>query len=604
LERATSIATLAALSLCSLLLLAHIYEFSQTRFFTVDEYHYGHATWLVSQGQRPYLDFFEHHFPLSYVLHAPLFGGDESFTEKALLLRKISFAYILAASLVLGISGWLTTRNPYVGLLSTMLPPAFGFSLMSLVDYRADLFGSILFLCAVALLELNRDRDRRWLAALSGVLLVGSLFMTQKMVVLAGGVVGALWLADRLRALRLWERIAVVPEPRGPRFVQRPWTLVLTGAAGVCLVLGVGLFLGLLPKAFEITVRQALAHEQFHHFESVLLYVGYFWETTWISTLAIALFAVVYLVLGGDGFWKIAVPVALAAGLDIQAQHPYNYFAVCYLVVLCGIRGYAWAVERGSARLAKAQWAIPLLYLLPLALIPNQLSFIAHVSSNDYQLRLLQKIEDYSDEDDAVIDNAGGAMFRKHGSYYFVHGAPHRLLFAEYFRKQLVRDYRESRALFWIHDFRFKKLPEVVQRYLNRQYLRVDGDLRVLGFYTPATVGIPHRRGISVVREDDYYIHRYETREGQLPGSDGLLIDSQPVAGDRIHLEERNYAIEAKPNSPAYILSPVPREFFDDPTIPNEYPEYSRIFEYDPYRSRSGSRLLKPRVRAEEGTSE
>jgi hypothetical protein len=47
------------------------YDFGQRRFFTIDEYQYGHATWLVSQGQRPYLDFYEHHFPLSYVLHAP-----------------------------------------------------------------------------------------------------------------------------------------------------------------------------------------------------------------------------------------------------------------------------------------------------------------------------------------------------------------------------------------------------------------------------------------------------------------------------------------------------------------------------------------------------
>ncbi len=68
-----------------------VYEFGQDRFFTVDEYQFGHATWLVSEGEKPYVDFYEHHFPLSYVLHAPVLLLDGSFSERILRLRKVPF---------------------------------------------------------------------------------------------------------------------------------------------------------------------------------------------------------------------------------------------------------------------------------------------------------------------------------------------------------------------------------------------------------------------------------------------------------------------------------------------------------------------------------
>ena len=101
---------------------------------------------MVSQGERPYVDFYEHHFPLSYVLHAPLVAGDASFPDRALRLRSIAFVYILGASLLLGLATFRATRDALAALLSLLLPPAIGFGLMSAVDYRADNFGAFLFL--------------------------------------------------------------------------------------------------------------------------------------------------------------------------------------------------------------------------------------------------------------------------------------------------------------------------------------------------------------------------------------------------------------------------------------------------------------------------
>lgn len=46
---------------------------SFSRYLVPDEFEHLHAAWLVSQGQVPYKDFFEHHTPLLWYLLAPIF---------------------------------------------------------------------------------------------------------------------------------------------------------------------------------------------------------------------------------------------------------------------------------------------------------------------------------------------------------------------------------------------------------------------------------------------------------------------------------------------------------------------------------------------------
>jgi hypothetical protein len=168
-ERASKIVAGLALTWALVSIWAFVDQFAQQRFFTIDEYQYGHATWLVARGELPYVDFYEHHFPLSYVAHAPLLGAEGSFVERALQLRAISFGYLLAMSLVLLASTWWVTRNPFVAALSAGLPLAFGFGLMSQVDYRADNFAACAMVISLALLEANRERASRSIAVAAGV---------------------------------------------------------------------------------------------------------------------------------------------------------------------------------------------------------------------------------------------------------------------------------------------------------------------------------------------------------------------------------------------------------------------------------------------------
>ena len=556
-----------------------VHRFGQERFFTIDEYQYGHATWLVSEGRRPYVDFYEHHFPLSYVLHGPLLLGDGSFRERALRLRLVPFGYLALLCAVLGVAGYGVTRSVHAALLSALAPLAVGFGLMSAIDYRADNFAACLFLACLALLEANRSWDRRGVALLCGLLFMVAVFMTQKLAVIGGGtcaVFAALDFARRRRA-----RGAAAPAP----FVRHPAAFAASAAAVFTAVIGAGALLGLLPAAWDATIVGAIQHEQVYPTSIPIgRYWGPFWSAAPVSTLAIVAFASVFVAGGRGGFWRAPIAVSAVAAAVARAQYPYNYVLLAELVALCAARGFAQAVEILPLRPAFARSLRPLLSLLPLAVLPHQYAFLTRASSNEQQLNLLAKIEAFSSEDDAVIDNAGGALFRDHGSYYYYHGkAQHRLL-ADYFAHGLVEDYRRSQALFWIADFRLGDLPRSVRQFWRRYYIPADRNLYTLGFSTPRTGDAPAEVEIDVIRAGDYHVHpaglgdaRAQPRaEGEAPGR--LVIESREVSGGTVHLEERRYRITVLPHSPPMFLSLLPPEGFE-PWVSGTL-QHTRLFEY------------------------
>ena len=155
--RSIAVAIAALLAVAGVYAIVELHAFGQERFFTVDEFQTGHATWLVAQGQLPYVDFYEHHFPLGYTLHAPLLdAGAGDFSRYARRMREISFAYLLLMALTLGACRWAITRDTGEALLTVFVPVSFGFTAMSLIDYRVDNLASTLFLACFALLEANR----------------------------------------------------------------------------------------------------------------------------------------------------------------------------------------------------------------------------------------------------------------------------------------------------------------------------------------------------------------------------------------------------------------------------------------------------------------
>jgi hypothetical protein len=568
---------------------ATVYAFSQARFFTIDEYQYGHATWLVANGALPYVDFFEHHLPGSYVLHAPLFVPLWDAETGALLLRKIVFVYWAAVSLLAGLVFFDITRNRFAALLVVMIPPAFGFSLMSAVDYRADNFGAAYFLACLLLLERNRGTQRRALAVAAGILATLAAFMTQKMAFVAGGSLLALLAIDGIRRLpALRARRSDEARP----FIACPVAFVGSAAAlGVLFIAIAGAF-GMLPRGFEITILDALEHER--HYKPFSLfgkgYVAPFWQQTWPSTAAIVFFAGLFFTTEAGILWAVPVALSLIGGSLMLAPYPYNFVFLCWVVALGGVRGAVDAIERLRGRHPALRTMGPALYLVPLLVLGSQLAFVDGTTSNAHQIRLLEKIAHHGSKDDAVIDNQGGAMFNPDASYYFHHGNAHRKMYADYMRENLQADYRESRALFWIRDSRFKALPHRVQSYLTRSYVHGGEGLYVLGRYTRETAGQPQIVHFDAIRSADYWFHLAEgsgAKPLDAPQLSSIRVNGEPVARNPLPLDEGLHEIEIPPNSPAYIVTPADASFFERDPGPRLFVMF---FEYGRRRDQTNTR--------------
>jgi len=553
--RALTILTLAGVAFA---LLWFIFAFGQDRFFTKDEYQWGHLVWLVQQGQVPYLDFYEHHLPLGYLAHAQVVPEDGSFSQRALFLRKIAFAWILAAVAMLGIATYVTRKNLFSALLTAILSLSFGFSLMSAIEFRADNWSGFLTLICLALLEINRRLRRRSIAVTSGVLFALAVFMTQKIVLLGGLALGAMMLPRALDAL------GIRRDPLDPPLVPNAVAFCTAGTAVAALLLVAGAHAGILERGFEINLSEALAHERLYpETIKVFAYALPFLHETLLTTTPILLFAAVSLRHGLAGFWTLPLLLGLAGSLLVKAQYPYNYVLVCFLIVVAAVRGFTDLVERVRPEAPIGRALVPLLYLLPLLLVPGQLDFVRNRTGNEHQLRLLEMVERYTDEDDVVIDDSGSALFRPHRGYYWYHDKAHVQLFSDYFTGTFVDDLRNTRAKFWIRGSRVGQLPKSAQAHLESHYLPFFGSLYVLGFTTlPGSATQARVMEADILRTGHYTLSvepgsasRWADKE---PWRSDLRVDGRPIEGSSIHLEEGRVRLQIEPGAPAFRFTYLP----------------------------------------------
>ncbi|RYZ34176.1 MAG: hypothetical protein EOO72_13355, partial [Myxococcaceae bacterium] len=138
--------------------------------FSIDEFQYAHAAWLMAHGQVPYRDFFEVHFPLVYQVLAPLFRllGDDP--RNVLALRAAMLVPLAGAC----VSVFLLNRRE--GRIAALLAPVLllctpGF-LHFATEVRPDALTAALFLGALAALAVQPGSARS--SFLAGALLAAS----------------------------------------------------------------------------------------------------------------------------------------------------------------------------------------------------------------------------------------------------------------------------------------------------------------------------------------------------------------------------------------------------------------------------------------------
>lgn len=581
--RLTSIIAVSGLATIAVLLLRTVHHFALTRYFTIDEYQWGHATWLVSVGQVPYRDFYEHHLPLGYILHSRFLPNDASFIERALMLRRIAFAYALGGCASVGIAEYITTRNAYAAISYVILPISVGFGLMSAIDYRGDNWCAFVLIGCFSVLRVNQLVRQRWFTAVAGILFALALLMTQKALIFGGGALFVMF------AFSLWRRCA--PRPWHARLaaleIHDPVTFAIAATVPLLMALGVGAWAGILDQAFEIIVKQAWQHEQLYPGFSVWKYLRPYFAYAPISTGALVACALGYAALSTERFWVLPTAAALLSGLSPKAPYPYNLVLASFLVGICAVRGYTGAIEYVARRWPRFEGLTPFGYFIPLLLVPLQLGFVQGVDTNASQLETLRLIETHTTPDDIVIDNEGSALFRPHRSYYWYHGKAHVQMFHDYYDRALAQDLEATRAIFWITSIRSKQLPAAALSYLNSHYVRIRRDLYVLGFAFPQSkLEQPVQKNFDVVRAGEYFFacltNAPDPAAALTWGAEPqLLIDGNTINEASIQLETGPHRVEIHAGLPGCRLTYFPATAFQDKSYVGRH---APLFAYDMMR--------------------
>lgn len=173
-------------------ILVSIFFYSYNRSFDMDGLEHVHTAWKISQGQKIYVDFFQHHHPFFDYMITPvivMYGStvDSLFVSRYIILMLT--ACILAVTYLLALRIF---KNSEVGLLSIILTSVFTAFFMKSTEIRPDVPQTLTGLLAVYFLFTYYDkRSLRCLTA-SAVFLAVSFLFLQKAAVLIVPVAGIL----------------------------------------------------------------------------------------------------------------------------------------------------------------------------------------------------------------------------------------------------------------------------------------------------------------------------------------------------------------------------------------------------------------------------
>ncbi len=174
---------------------------ARTRTFDPDEFQHAHSAFLISQGQLPYLDYFEHHPPLLHFVMAPIMARLHPERNEANAFETLFVLRVLGWSIALlgAIAHFLLARR-LLGTLGASLASLFLWSTLIVfeksMEIRPDTGAFALLQIALLLLVPQASRGRL-LGAFS--LLGVALLLTQKVAFPILGVMVAVWWLRRSR---------------------------------------------------------------------------------------------------------------------------------------------------------------------------------------------------------------------------------------------------------------------------------------------------------------------------------------------------------------------------------------------------------------------
>ena len=487
----------------------------------VDEFEHVHAAYLVSQGQTPYVDFFEHHPPLFYYLGASLLPMRSPTFETLIEARYLALVFGAATILM---AWWLVRRvfgrTEALVTASLLLGNFFLFARGAFI-YLDSYAAALVMLSAVCLVG-STHRPLRYFAA-SAALGLAVLF-TQKaivaafapaMILLARGVSewevpggrskwlrdvaaylgGALVPAALLTALLgtrglaefFHDNVVLNMEWKARHFPTRELgVLALTdGAVYAVAIIGVVAELWNLLRRLPVVEDEDIPALFLASLGAGIFLLPVVWEEYFVMLVPFAVIvAGVTLTrwarqhLRTDttrslfrSWTALALLGAMLVNLIGRKIAPSNPMSSAAVVTVMGgwvlILGMIYATAPRDAYRRAVLW-LAFLLMFPLT---EQVDWIYHNSNADQRERLAYVL-DNSDAHEPVFDGYSGyGVFRPHAyRYWFLHEEVQQMLSADEMATGIVHALEERKPPIAIVDQWVRTLPESVHEYIASHY--------------------------------------------------------------------------------------------------------------------------------------
>ncbi|EAU65006.1 hypothetical protein, partial [Stigmatella aurantiaca] len=330
--------------------------------FSIDEFQYAHAAWLVAKGQVPYRDFFEVHLPLVYQVLAPVFWFSGDAPLSILALRAAMLVPLVGTCVAAASLNWKQ------GLLAMLLAPGLLLATAPFVTFateiRPDPLAFALFLGALALLSGRTVSSARAFGA--GALLVAAVWASQK-VLFYGGIPGLVLVGDLL-----------VRRGRSPALLSSPRAFLAGMGAVLALIAAYLTVTGSWAAAWHWCFAWAADHQRHYPGFSWRVYLGPVWkEHPWLFTLAgLGLAATM------RGWWSLgpsrwsapdlllllALPATFGAYALQRAPFPYSLLPFLGILAVLAARGVRVGLEVLKAPASQAVGALAVLAVLAVEL--------------------------------------------------------------------------------------------------------------------------------------------------------------------------------------------------------------------------------------------
>jgi hypothetical protein len=546
------------------ILVAFTVGLSARKSFSMDEFQYAHASWLVANGQTPYKDFFEVHFPLLYQYLAPFWFFADDNPANIGQLR-----FLMLPLLLLGLVSLARMAGGEEKKISSALAAAFALACTPFVGFatelRPDAAAFAFYAAALGVFYVSR-LSARIRSFLGGFLLVAAFWASQKA-----------WFYG-LPFLVAWglDIFATIKKrPSSGQILGRPLWVLGGISAGLLPILAYLSLTGSWGAIYGWCIKWAYEYQQ--------RYPVFSWTRAFLPFL----FAYPdYLVLGafgiagtvrkrrmeppedrrrfpGRGMEFLLVGSLLAAFLSFCLQRaPWGYSMIPFLGFLCLFvaRGFSEAlslllglVRRSATR--RILLGAAGVFLVGAFLRSGIVMTPFLMRPNSYQLYVLNLANQLMDRADSFYDNTGTIVSRPHAYFYFYTEKSIRGFEGEQLIREVPKAIEGTGSVVMMVDARYYGLPEPLKEYLDENFQSFNGDLRIWGHGYPGAGD----HEFQAILDGEYFMAPAagpadEARLASARAQGAIKIDGISVQDQKFRLAKGRHKIHSSSPCPFYIL--------------------------------------------------